>query len=135
VTEPAGDGSRVYARRDQFGGVEVTQVLQGRVDAESGGHALVALRRCVELQGLQPIGRRREHEGSRRELNAKLGGLPAHPRNSLAERCCGLWVGHDSAVLVGLGVLGDELAVHLVYGLADVDDLAALRIEVEMLEA
>ena len=37
MTQAAGDGTDLNTSADQFSGAEVSQVLQSRVDAETGG--------------------------------------------------------------------------------------------------
>jgi hypothetical protein len=109
VAEAAGDGADVNAGADQFGGAVVPQILQSGVNAEAGGHPLVALSNTFWIQWSAALRVGGEDVAGRVQLHAKHSRTVFGPYPMLAEDHGGLGVEDDAALLVGLGVLLHKL--------------------------
>src|SRR5512143_2577524 len=90
--------------RPELGGRVVAHLVERRLDAEYGGHPVVALGHPVWARESAPVRRRGEDERVRAEHLAGLLGPGEAALAVLAQRGCGLGVQCDATLLVGLEV-------------------------------
>jgi hypothetical protein len=105
VPETTGDGSQIDTRGEQLGRVVVTQVVQGRVHAQSGGQALEALRDRVGQVGPATVGVEREDVGVGAQPGPERRRHRVLCREVVSDHGQGLVVQRDATPLMGLRVL------------------------------
>src|SRR4051794_26941301 len=105
MPKAAGDGAEVDACREELGGVVVPQLVQGRGDPESLGHAIEPLSHGVGHEWTPTVRVQREEEGLVVESEAEFAGVPILTPEVLLQDGDGALVEGDAALLVGLGVL------------------------------